>query len=209
MHVDNSEDDGGGGRAQSLIVHPTDSATVTLTIDTTRGQVVDAATMKSVRRAMGILYARLLMSVKQLCPRDKGHWMLLAPQHDAVLMYAHVDDADGVRVGPLMQADGSIVWQLLRVAVGTPDAAGDGSAAARSSATVTITAAVEACVMLLAAFVCVRSRCDVDVRVTIHAESRSRRLWHGFVEAMAAVVCPTRKHMRQVVQALTGDAGAR
>jgi hypothetical protein len=33
--------------------------------------------MKGVRRAMSPLYARLLVSVKQL---DKGHWMLLAPQ---------------------------------------------------------------------------------------------------------------------------------
>ena len=147
----------------------------------------------------------MLVNVKQLCQRDKSHWMLLAPQHDAVLMYAHADDADGVRVGPLMQADGSTVWQLLRVAVGTPDAAGGGSA----GSTVTITVAVEACVMLLAAIVCVRSKCDVDVRVSIHADLRSRRLWHGFVEAMVAVVCPTRKHMRQVVQALNADAGVR
>jgi hypothetical protein len=44
-------------------------------------------------------------------------------------MYAHADDADGVRVGPLMQANGSTVWQLLRVAVGTPDAAGGSGAA--------------------------------------------------------------------------------
>jgi hypothetical protein len=76
-------------------------------------------------------------------------------------MYAHVDDADGVRVGPLMQADGSTVWQLLRVAVHTPDESvgdlggGGGSAAARSTVTVTVT--VDACVMLLAAIVCVRS----------------------------------------------------
>jgi hypothetical protein len=86
------------------------------------------------------------------------------------------------------------------------DAAGGGIA----GSTVTITAvAVKACVMLLAAIVCVRSKCDVDVRVSIHADLRSRRLWHGFVEAMVAVVCPTRKHMRQVVQALNADAGVR
>jgi hypothetical protein len=209
ISVDSSDGEASGGsRVQSLIVHPTDSATVTLTIDAAHGQAADVAAVKGVRRAMGTLFPRLMVNVKQLCQRDKGHWMLLASQHDAVLMYAHADDAGGVRVGPLMQADGSTVRQLLRVAAGTPDAAGGGSAAARSNAAVTITVAVEACVMLLAAIVCVRSKCDVDVRVSIQAGVRSRRLWHGFVEAMVAAVCPTRKHMRAVVQALTADAGA-
>ena len=45
--------------------------------------------------------------------------MLLASHHETVLMYAQADDADGVRVGLSMQADGSTVWQLLRVAVAT------------------------------------------------------------------------------------------
>jgi hypothetical protein len=82
---------------------------------------------------MGTLYARLQANARQLFQRDKGHWMLLAPQHDAVLLYAHADDADGVRVGSLMQADGSTVWQLLRVAVGTPNSASGIGAAARSN----------------------------------------------------------------------------
>jgi hypothetical protein len=62
--------------------------------------------------------------------------------------------------------------------------------------------AVEACVMLLAAIVCVRSKCDVDVRVGL-------ALAQAVVQAMVAAVCPARKHRRVVVQALTADVGAR
>jgi hypothetical protein len=55
--------------------------------------------------------------------------------------------------------------------------------------------------MLLAAIVCVRSKCDVDVRVGL-------ALAQAVVQAMVAAVCPARKHRRVVVQALTADAGA-
>ncbi len=46
--------------------------------------------------------------------------------------------------------------------------------------------------MLLAAIVCVRSKCDVDIRGSIQAHLHSRMLWHGLVEATVAVVCPAR-----------------
>jgi hypothetical protein len=120
LNVDNNDDGDGGGRVQSLIVHPTDSATVTLTIDAAHGVAADVAAVKGVRALAGEREAAV--------PARQG-----PPQHDAVLMYAHADDADGVRVGPLMQADGSTVWQLLRVAVGTPNSASGIGAAARSN----------------------------------------------------------------------------
>jgi hypothetical protein len=75
---------------------------------------------------------------------------------DAVLTYTHVDDADGARLGPVMQADGGTAWQLLRVAVGSPDAAGGSGSRVR--------APVLPSPSLLAVVLCVRSKCDEDVR---------------------------------------------
>jgi hypothetical protein len=160
-----SEDEDGGGRMQSLIVHPTNSATVTLTVDAAHGQALDVAAMKSVRRAMGTLYARLMVSVKQLCQRDKGHWMLLAPQHDAVRMYAHAQTvcASAHLCRRTAAPCGSCfvsLWSGRTRLV----------AAVRSCTGAIVTVAFEACVMLLAAIVYVRGKCDVGVRVSIQAD---------------------------------------
>jgi hypothetical protein len=131
--------------------------------------------------------------------------MLLIPQHDAVLMYAHADDRDGVSVGPLMQADGSTVtvWQLPRVVVGTADAADGIGATACSSHQ-----ASQCMVRHAAGGHCARPEQVRRGRPCQHPGALA--LTHAVARACGGHGgCGMPRTAQQVVQALTADSGAR